>query len=53
MHIVDYSNLHLYNAETFRQFDKMLLKDVFQMPMLKDGYESHLNSIIENLKFKL
>lgn len=53
MHIVDYKNLHLYNAETFRQFDKMLLKDVFQMPMLKDGYESHLNSIIENLKFKL
>lgn len=31
----------------------MIKINIFQMPMLKDGYESHLNSIINNLKFKL
>jgi hypothetical protein len=53
MHIVDYENLQSYNAETFRRLDKMLLKDMFQMPILNDGYKHHLHNIIENIKIEL
>ena len=53
MYIVDYRNLHLYDTETFRQFDKILLKDMFQMPIFTSNAYEMIEKMLHDCKIEL